>query len=102
MHNGFTAILSNYLFRPNIDYRIILYESHIAFGVGEDSDKLLANSYESLKTFFRSHKQWAALVHSGWIIYLTPSDDGDFVKKYIEDKLKRERKRNFEILHQEG
>ncbi|MDM8543026.1 hypothetical protein QUF90_18275 [Desulfococcaceae bacterium HSG9] len=86
LRNLIAGLKSHFLFRVDVAYCLILYDSHIAFGVSEDVDNLLANSYNNIKRIFKSYSSWAALLHDGWIIYLPPGNEGGSAVNFIRKK----------------
>ncbi len=86
LRNLIAGLKSHFLFRVDVSYHLILYDSHIAFGVSEGVDNLLANSYNNIWHIFKSYGSWAALLHDGWIIYLPPDKDGYSAVNFIRKK----------------
>jgi len=82
----FTGLAAHCLFRVDIDYHLILYDTHLAFGPAGDKDKLMANSYASIRYIFNSYGCWNLLLHDGWFVHLHPGDEGEVALEFIRKK----------------
>lgn len=85
LRNIANGIVCTFPFCPDITYRLTLHDSHLSFG--PDLERaLMANSYGAIEAVFRADKQWCALLHDGYIVYLPPAQAGESAVSAIKDK----------------
>jgi len=82
----FNGLAAHYLFRVDIDYHLILHDTYLAFGPAGDDDELMANSYDNVRSIFKSYRNWNLLLHDGWFIHLPHGNEGESALEFIQKK----------------
>lgn len=85
LRNLVNGLLCAFPFCPDIDYRLTLHDSHLSFGPDLERAQM-ANSYDNIEGLFKAGKNWIALLHDGYIVYLPPLEAGVSVANEIQQR----------------
>jgi len=86
LRNLLSAYLSHAMALSGTDYHLTLETGYFSFGVSEDADKHLANSYEVIQHVFKSRGCWTFLTHDGWMVFLPPDAEGEEAVSFVRAK----------------